>query len=239
MNKFYLCTVGGAGMAFAIDATIRDIPLFAIVLGGLALVSLIAGWMHFNDDRNLHALVATAERNASDSMAVASVRAAEAGLYLRALLDAREVLHDRGSREAVIEIIDDVLAELQDPAVCIRFCFDWLTDIIHNQNRHWWIDPATGEDLRTARYIVPTKLMLTVSELAEAMEAHRKSLPDDKLPQYPGLTVELVDALFRIFDLAGSQRLTMGQAAADKLAFNASRADHSNAARLSANGKAY
>ena len=48
------------------------------------------------------------------------------------------------------------------------------------------------------------KLMLTVSELAEAMEGIRKGgiETDDKLPQFTNLAVELADAMIRIMDLA-------------------------------------
>jgi len=48
------------------------------------------------------------------------------------------------------------------------------------------------------------KLMLTVSELAEAMEGIRKGgiKPDDKLPQFSNLAVELADVMIRTMDLA-------------------------------------
>src|SRR5690242_12814262 len=68
----------------------------------------------------------------------------------------------------------------------------------------WWTNLRTGEDLREANN-VPEKLMLIVSEVAEAMEGHRKGLPDDKLPHRPMIEVELADAVIRIFDLAGAK----------------------------------
>jgi hypothetical protein len=51
----------------------------------------------------------------------------------------------------------------------------------------WWNDLTTGVKLTVD---VPQKLMLTVSELAEGMEGHRKNLMDDKLPHRKMLEVE-------------------------------------------------
>lgn len=100
----------------------------------------------------------------------------------------------------------------------------------------WHHDPETGE--RTDPIPVPTKLMLIVSELGEAMEGHRKSLQDDHLPQYPSLAVELGDALIRICDLAGVLGFSFGEIVAAKMAYNAKREDHKIEARR-AGGKAY
>lgn len=99
----------------------------------------------------------------------------------------------------------------------------------------WWHDPKTGLP------IVPSmgeKLMLIVSEVSEAMEAHRKSLMDDKLPNRVGVEVELADAVIRIFDLAAAANLDLPGALIEKLAYNASRPDHKPEARA-AGGKAY
>jgi len=81
--------------------------------------------------------------------------------------------------------------------------------------------------------------MLCVSELAEAMEGHRKDLPDDKLPHRSMFEVELADCLIRIFDLAGGYGLDLGGAFEEKMAYNATRRDHSIAARLETGGKKY
>lgn len=102
----------------------------------------------------------------------------------------------------------------------------------------WWTDLKTGEDQRVVNN-VPEKLMLTVSELAEAMEGHRKNLMDDKLPHRKMIEVELADALIRIFDLAGAKDYDLGGAVAEKLAFNAGREDHKVENRTKEGGKAY
>lgn len=116
----------------------------------------------------------------------------------------------------------------------------------------WWGHNASGLDLREvirnpqnpteallAGALVAQKLCLSHSELSEAMEGHRKGLPDDKLPHRPMIEVELADTVIRIADLAGALGLDLGGAIAEKLAYNATRPDHKKEARESAGGKAY
>ena len=101
----------------------------------------------------------------------------------------------------------------------------------------WWTDLDTGESLIGKN--TPEKLMLIVTEVAEAMEGHRKGLQDEKLPHRPMIEVELADAVIRIADLAGSLGLDLGGAIAEKMAFNATREDHRPEVRRLAGGKAY
>lgn len=111
----------------------------------------------------------------------------------------------------------------------------------------WWNDLATGEDYaeiikgntRFGKALFAEKLTLIHSEVSEAMEGHRKSLPDDKLPHRQMAEVELADALIRIMDLAGAMGYDMGSAIAEKLEYNASRPDHKPSARRTDGGKAY
>ncbi len=100
----------------------------------------------------------------------------------------------------------------------------------------WWSNPQTGKPIERN---TGEMLMLIVSEIAEGMEGDRKDLMDDKLPARKMLEVELADAVIRIFDLAGSKGFDLGAAIAEKLAYNAQRADHKPAARLAAGGKKY
>lgn len=105
----------------------------------------------------------------------------------------------------------------------------------------WWACPVTGEP-STPEYIqslVPTKLMLIVSEVSEAMEAHRKGLKDSHLPERDGVEVELADAAIRIFDLAGALGYDLGAAITEKLAYNKQRADHKLESRMAPGGKRY
>lgn len=103
----------------------------------------------------------------------------------------------------------------------------------------WWTDLATGQPIEPTRSVVAEKLLLIHSEISEATEGLRKGLPDDHLPHRPMLEVELADALIRIGDLAGVLKIDLAGAVADKLAYNAQRADHKVSARRSAGGKAF
>ena len=110
----------------------------------------------------------------------------------------------------------------------------------------WWTDMTTGQDLTSKGYplIVPTRnvgelLCLVHSEISEAMEGHRKLLQDDKLPTRSMLEVELADAVIRIFDMSGGLGLDVTGAIAEKLAYNASRADHKVENRRALGGKKF
>jgi NTP pyrophosphatase (non-canonical NTP hydrolase) len=135
-------------------------------------------------------------------------------------------LGQRGNKERE----DDTISTLSK-AVINQLCAE-----VHEANQKWWHDLQTGERLNRN---VPEMLMLCVSELAEAMEGHRKNLPDDKLPHRPMFEVELADCIIRIFDIAGGLGLDLGGAYEEKMAFNAVRADHTAEARKQANGKKY
>lgn len=111
-----------------------------------------------------------------------------------------------------------------------------LTERVHVANQKWWHDLNTGAPLTRN---VGELLMLTVSEIAEAMEGHRKDLPDDKLPHRKMFEVELADAVIRIFDIAGGLGLDLAGAFEEKMAFNAVREDHTHEARKQAHGKKY
>lgn len=113
-----------------------------------------------------------------------------------------------------------------------------LVDEIHKRNRiaGWWNDLHTGEPLKRN---VGELLCLVHSEISEAMEGHRKNLPDDKLPHRSMLEVELADAIVRICDIAGGLNLDIAGALQEKVRYNATRADHQAEIRKQAGGKAY
>ncbi len=103
----------------------------------------------------------------------------------------------------------------------------------------WWHDIKTNTPVQANPMCFSNKLMLIVSEVAEAMEGDRKSLMDDKLPHRTMREVELADAVIRIFDLAGAYGLDLGGAISEKMAFNQVRPDHQIATRQADGGKAY
>lgn len=146
----------------------------------------------------------------------------------------RNEMGNAGDAEALRKLVLEKILDTANAAeVLQRAC--------HNASMTagWWINPQTGFDTRDNPMCFSQKLMLTVSELAEAMEGDRKSLMDDKLPHRPMREVELADAVIRIFDLAGAYGMDLGGAIAEKLAYNAQRPDHKLAARMADGGKAY
>lgn len=117
-----------------------------------------------------------------------------------------------------------------------------LSRLIHQRNvdAGWWSDPRTGERIERN---MGEMLCLVHSEVSEAMEAHRKNLQDDKLPQYSGLVVELIDAMIREFDILGSEMartdVDVTEVFLAKVNFNANRPDHKPENRIKEGGKAF
>lgn len=118
-----------------------------------------------------------------------------------------------------------------------EFALERIANRVHVANVKWWTDLETGH--YPIQRNVGELLMLSVSELSEAMEGHRKNLPDDKLPQYKMFDVEIVDAFIRLFDIAGAMIPNFGEIFEAKMTYNASRADHSIEHRKSEHGKKY
>lgn len=145
---------------------------------------------------------------------------------------------------ALFEGVGDVINELVEangiPASTFLTADEGLRQLqeyVHSKNVEvgWWDDLSPlAVDAR-----VPEKLCLIHSEISEAMEGHRKQLMDDKLPLRPAIEVELADAVIRIADLAGALDLDLAGAVVEKIAFNATRADHTREARADIGGKRY
>ncbi len=120
--------------------------------------------------------------------------------------------------------------------VLLTHTLNQLGKEMREHNDKWWKDPATHEKLNRNK---GEMFMLMVSEIAEAMEGARKNIPDDHLPQFPMETVELADLLIRMLDYVGEHCPQFGEAVVAKLKYNETRADHTDAARLSPNGKKF
>jgi NTP pyrophosphatase (non-canonical NTP hydrolase) len=119
----------------------------------------------------------------------------------------------------------------------IAYSANVLTMACHLASKRagWWegINPREP-------HVIATKLMLAVSELAEAMEGARKGLKDDKLPEKEMLEVELADCVIRVFDLAGALGYSdFGGTLAAKMAYNATRIDHKKESREAEGGKKF
>lgn len=109
-----------------------------------------------------------------------------------------------------------------------------LANDIHDDSvsAGWWDD---GED----KYVLATKLMLVVSEVAEAMEGLRKDQWDDHLPHRKMVEVEVADALIRLLDFSSALNMDIGSAVMEKLEYNRNRLDHKQETRQAAGGKQF
>ncbi|TYO65412.1 hypothetical protein FXV83_15870 [Bradyrhizobium hipponense] len=102
----------------------------------------------------------------------------------------------------------------------LRSATETITRICHKMNAHWWIDPATGADLRQNPLMPAVKIALMHSELSEALEGDRKSLMDDKLTHRTALETEAADVLIRNGDLGGAMNSKVGEAIVAIAPFN-------------------
>ena len=109
-----------------------------------------------------------------------------------------------------------------------------LANDIHDDSvsAGWWDD---GDD----KYVLATKLMLVVSEVAEAMEGLRKDSWDDHLPHRKMVEVEVADALIRLLDFSSALNMDIGSAVMEKLEYNRNRLDHKQETRQAAGGKQF
>lgn len=129
-----------------------------------------------------------------------------------------------------------------------------LRDHCHNAaaKSGWWTHRKTGLDLVSvirspvnpaqellAGALVAQKLALVHSEVSEALEGHRKDKMDEHLPHLPSIGVELADAFIRICDTAGALNIDLGRCVAEKMLYNADRADHKPENREAVGGKSY
>lgn len=117
--------------------------------------------------------------------------------------------------------------------------FEQAAHDAHGLNEHWYADPVTGVKMTPNDGLIAIKLLLIVSEIAEAFEALRKDANDDKLPKHKGLHVELIDAGIRLFDLIGFLNIKTGKITRDKTNYNLRRKDHKPAARAAKGGKRF
>lgn len=94
-------------------------------------------------------------------------------------------------------------------------------------------------DRSGADYNVGERIALVHSEISEALEAVRKNLMDDHLPERAGLEVELADAIIRMMGIAEHYGYDIASALLEKADYNDVRADHQAAARFSEHGKRF
>ncbi len=129
------------------------------------------------------------------------------------------------------EILEGAIA-FEDYAAAITA----MAENVHAANKKWWTDLHTGLPIDRN----PGELLALIhSEVSECLEGVRKNAMDDKLPWRKAEEVELADVLIRVFDYAKGRGLDLGGAYAEKMFYNAHRADHKHENRLKADGKKF
>lgn len=146
--------------------------------------------------------------------------------------------HDAPDPKALGQAIDIAVDTLRNPSPCPSMAA--LQKYCHDQAREagWWPEldlRRAGLDDRT----ISQKLLLIVTEIAEATEGHRQGLMDDKIPHRTMFEMELSDAVIRILDLAGATGCDLATTIAEKLEFNKTRDDHKPENRAKEGGKKY
>lgn len=131
--------------------------------------------------------------------------------------------------------------ELLDGIAEAAVSLDDLAELIHafNIKKGWWSNPETGEPINR-NYGDLTALIHT--EISESYEAYRKGdIADDKLPQYKGMDVELIDAIIRQLDTLGARsgEMSPGNVLVAKTHFNHHRPDHKPENRAKEGGKKF
>lgn len=115
------------------------------------------------------------------------------------------------------EIKDTVFPTINKDALAPHVIIKFLSKICHQaaKDAGWWTNLQTGESTVGKRSI-PTMIALAHSELSEALEGARKNRPDDHLPQYPQLAVEIADTVIRLGDTIGQYNEDFIQEALDE-----------------------
>lgn len=96
---------------------------------------------------------------------------------------------------------------------------DNLRKLIQDHGEQYELSSDFADDM-----YVFARALLIVSEVSEGIEARRnKNAPDDKLPQFDGLSVELADAIIRVLDLGHRFNLQVPEAIIEKMRYNKGR----------------
>jgi NTP pyrophosphatase (non-canonical NTP hydrolase) len=94
---------------------------------------------------------------------------------------------------------------------------DYIYNVYQTSLKHGFWDGLDHDNVT----VILSKLMLIVTEVAEAAEAVRKP-PSDNLP-FNNLDEELADICIRVFDLAGATGCDLQTSLQQKMALNESR----------------
>jgi hypothetical protein len=132
-----------------------------------------------------------------------------------------EVLNEKSVKQQFEEMDEEEKKEFEFIVVdeMLPICIDSFASIVYKNN----VDHGFWEGGKSL-YNKSEKLMLMVTELAEACEALRYgNPPDDKLPEYAGDGVELADCIIRILDYCCAYGIPIGEILKAKHEYNVNR----------------
>lgn len=113
-----------------------------------------------------------------------------------------------------------------------------ICEHIHRLNASFYRN-FEGKRIADTPEFSATKIALMHSELSEMLEGLRTGIQDKHLPARLNEEVEAADLFIRLADYCAWRGFDLAGAIADKLRYNATREDHTTAARLAANGKKF
>lgn len=116
LRLFYCIATGGFGLALAIDSSLNGYAPTAAVFTTAAMVLLLYGFFDLKDQTATKAHADVLRENIDTLIKLNSKRSVEAATFMHALINIRDGLREGMGREGMIEIVEDALADIADPA---------------------------------------------------------------------------------------------------------------------------
>jgi NTP pyrophosphatase (non-canonical NTP hydrolase) len=133
----------------------------------------------------------------------------------------------------------DSFMEMQDSAADINRQSGFTAeDALHDEFENYMRTRVPMEDYQQFQSLFPAfrsarvglKLMLSVGELSETLEAVRKNIgPDKHIPEFTAEEAEVADCVIRLMNYATDRKLRLADAIVAKNEYNRTRHDHSAA----------
>jgi hypothetical protein len=134
--------------------------------------------------------------------------------------DAQAALENRLSKPTVRDNI--VASQAERDADAFVLLFNRIAKDIHATavDKGWW-----DEELKNGKRRNDAEMIcLMHSELSEALESLRHGNgPDDHIPEFNGVEIELADCIVRMMDMAQARGYKVAEALVAKIAYNKQR----------------